>query len=128
MDYVTDTHALVWYFTEDERLSTVALKAFDETIIQGQIIVPAVVLAEILYIVKRGKIGLTFGETLQKIDNLANFQVVPLDTAVLTVADQLNVNLEMHDLLIVATARFYEASLITKDEEIQKTGLVTVIW
>lgn len=28
MDYVTDTHSLVWYFTDDSRLSSNALNAF----------------------------------------------------------------------------------------------------
>ena len=32
MDYVTDTHSLVWYFTEDSLLSKKALEAFEETL------------------------------------------------------------------------------------------------
>ena len=39
MDYVTDTHPLVWYFTEDRRLSKKALATFEETIEQGLIII-----------------------------------------------------------------------------------------
>lgn len=48
MNYVTDTHSLVWYFTDDHHLSKKALKSFESTVKEGQIIVPAVVLAEIL--------------------------------------------------------------------------------
>ena len=40
MDYVTDTHSLVWYFTDDLRLSKKALEAFEQTIEEGIIIVP----------------------------------------------------------------------------------------
>ena len=32
MDYVTDTHSLVWYFTDDARLSIKALITKDEKI------------------------------------------------------------------------------------------------
>ena len=32
MDYVTDTHSIVWYFTADARLSERALEAFEGTI------------------------------------------------------------------------------------------------
>jgi len=64
MDYVTDTHALVWYFTEDARLSPKALEAFEETIQDGMVIDPAVVLAEIMFIAKKGRITLTFKKTL----------------------------------------------------------------
>jgi hypothetical protein len=34
MDYVADTHSLVWYFTDDSHLGEKALKAFEQT---GQI-------------------------------------------------------------------------------------------
>ena len=30
MNYATDTHALVWYFTDDLRLSKKALEAFEQ--------------------------------------------------------------------------------------------------
>lgn len=50
MYYVTDTHSLVWYFTSDPRLSSKALSAFSEAERDGNIIVPAVVLAEIMFI------------------------------------------------------------------------------
>lgn len=50
MDYVTDTHALVWYFTDDQRLGNNALLAFEQTVTSGIMIVPSIVLAEIMYI------------------------------------------------------------------------------
>ena len=39
MNYVTDTHSLVWYFTDDQHLSKKALKSFESTVKEGQIIV-----------------------------------------------------------------------------------------
>jgi len=44
--YVTDTHSLVWYFTDDQHLSKKALKSFESTVKDGQIIVPTVVLGK----------------------------------------------------------------------------------
>ena len=67
MDYVTDTHSLVWYFTDDPHLSNKALSAFSEAESDGNIIVPAVVLAEIMFIAKKGRITISFAETLDKI-------------------------------------------------------------
>jgi PIN domain nuclease of toxin-antitoxin system len=60
MDYVTDTHSILWYFTEDPRLSKRAFDVFKETVREGFIIIPAVVLAEIMFISKKGRITLTF--------------------------------------------------------------------
>ncbi len=56
MDYVTDTHSLVWYFTDDPRLGDKALKAFEQTAQEGIIIIPSIVLAEIIFISKKGRI------------------------------------------------------------------------
>ena len=55
MNYVTDSHSLVWYFTGDSRLSKKALMVFEGTIKEGMIIIPAVVLAEVMFIAKKGK-------------------------------------------------------------------------
>jgi predicted nucleic acid-binding protein len=55
MDHVTDTHSIVWYFTDDTRLSRRALDVFEKTIREGVIIIPTVVLAEIMYIAGKGK-------------------------------------------------------------------------
>ncbi len=128
MDFITDTHSLVWYFTEDARLSKKAIKAFEGTIKEGTLVVPAVVLAEIMYISKRGKIALTFEETLKKIEEYENFDIAPLDINILKTADRIETDMEMHDKLIVATALYYKARLITRDEQIKKAGIVPVVW
>lgn len=128
MDFITDTHSLVWYFTEDARLSKKAIKAFEGTIKEGTLVVPAVVLAEIMYISKRGKIALTFQETLKKIEECENFDIAPLDINILKTADRIETDMEMHDKLIVATALYYKARLITRDEQIKKAGIVPVVW
>ncbi len=128
MDYVTDTHSIVWYFSEDRGLSEKALEAFEGTIQEGRIIVPAVVLAEIMFIAKKGRINLTFVETLEKIEELDNFQIAPLDANILTIADQIKVDMEMHDQLIVATTLHFESVLITKDEQIRNIGIVPTLW
>ncbi len=128
MNYVTDTHSLIWYFTEDFRLSEKALGVFEETVKGGVVIIPAVVLAEIMFIAKKGKISLTFKETLDRIEEYENFYIAPLNTNILKVADKIEVDIELHDKLIVATALYFEAVLITKDEQIKKAGLTSIIW
>ena len=128
MDFITDTHSLVWYFTEDARLSKKAIKAFEGTIKEGTVVVPAVVLAEIMYISKRGKIALSFEETLKTIEEYENFDIAPLDINILKTADRIETEMEMHDKLIVATALYYKARLITRDEQIKKAGIVSVVW
>ena len=128
MDYVTDTHSLVWYFTDDVRLGRKALKAFEQTTEEGIMIVPSIVLAEIMFIAKKGRITLTFEETLEKIEEYDNYSIAPLDEDILKEANRIEADLEMHDRLIVATALFYKTELITKDAGIQESGIIKTIW
>lgn len=109
-------------------LSKKALRAFEETIREGEIIVPAMVLAEIMYISKKGRVQVSFAETLEKVENYGNFAIAPLDANILRVADDLAVDMEMHDKLIVATTLHFEAALITKDQQIRDSGIVQTIW
>ncbi len=126
--YVIDTHSLVWYFTESSRLSKNALKAIEKTIKDGSIIIPTVVLAEIMYIARKGRINLSFAETIKRIEDSENFEIAPLDLDILNMADEIDYDLEMHDRLIVATAHFFDVPVITKDSVIKESGICRVIW
>lgn len=128
MNYVTDTHSLIWYFTEDSRLSKRALRVFEKTVKEGIMIVPAVVLAEIMFIAKKAKVSITFEETLEKIEEYENFYIAPLDIDILKVADKIEAGMEMHDKLIIATALYFEAVLITRDRQIKESKIVSTIW
>ena len=128
MKYVTDTHSLVWYFLEDSRLSVNALQAIDGTLSNGEIIVPTVVLAEIMFISRKGRIPISFQETVERIEKYENFTIVSLDMDILVAADGLETELEMHDKLIVATAIIHRASLITRDTQIRNSRIVRTVW
>jgi PIN domain nuclease of toxin-antitoxin system len=128
MNYVTDTHALVWYFIDDLRLGKKALEAFEQTTDEGIIIVPSIVLAEIIFISKKGRITLTFDETIKKIVEYKNFDIASLDSDILKIADKIEPDMEMHDKLIVATSLYFNASLITRDRRIKESGIVSTIW
>jgi len=55
--YVTDTHSLIWYLLNSSKLSFEDNKAFEEIEAgKAQLIIPAIVIAEIMYLVKRNKI------------------------------------------------------------------------
>jgi len=127
-NYVVDTHSLVWYFTESPRLSKKALKVFEKTREEGAIIIPTVVLAEIMHIARKGRINMSFADTIKRIEESENFEIAPLDLDILKTADEIEYGLEMHDRLIVATALFFDVPLITRDEVIRDSGVCTVIW
>ena len=128
MNYVTDAHAIVWYFMDDPRLSQKARQAFEQTITVGVIIIPTIVLAEIMYISQKGRISITFEETLSLIETYENFRIAALEIDILKVAASIDDDLEMHDKLIVSTALYFDAHLITKDEQITQSRIINTIW
>ncbi len=54
--------------------------------------------------------------------------IVPLDIEILKAADTIKYDLEMHDKLIIATAQYFNAPIITKDKTIKESGLCRIIW
>lgn len=128
MNYVADAHAIIWYFIDDPRLSQNARQAFEQTITAGVIIIPTIVLAEIMYISQKGRISITFEETLSHIEMYENFHIAALELDILKVAASVSADLEMHDKLIVATTLHFDAHLITKDEQITQSKIVNTVW
>ena len=128
MKYVVDTHSLVWFLTEDKRLSEKALQILDTKNPSDLIIVPTIVLAEILYINKKGKIKISFEDTVHSIANNSNFEIQVLDLPILFTASKITEHFETHDKIIIATAIYNDARIITKDSEIRNSKIVKIVW
>ena len=76
--------------------------------------------------VKHKKIELNFLELLRKIEISRNFVPISFDFSVLKLLpEELD---DIHDQIIVATAKLLNAKLITKDKEIRESKLVEVVW
>lgn len=54
--------------------------------------------------------------------------MVPLDLNLLALVRELPEIEDLHDRVIVAIARRYEAVLVTYDEIIRRSGLVETLW
>jgi PIN domain nuclease of toxin-antitoxin system len=54
---VVDTHAIVWYLSEPERLSTPALQTLDDIVEAGGILyIASITVVELCYLVERGRL------------------------------------------------------------------------
>ncbi len=126
--YVTDTYSIVWHLLEDSRLGKKALEIFEESASKSMIFIPTIVLAEMMFISEKGKVKISFKETLEKIENCEKFEIIPLDLYIVRIASKLEYDLEMHDRLIVATALYFSTALLTSDEMIKSADIVEVVW
>ena len=129
MYYVTDTHSLIWYLTEDKKLGKNALSIFNDAD-NGKaiIIVPTIVLAEIISICEKKRVELKIREVLDKIKNSLNYIPYNLDVETLEKVISIKNIPEIHDKIIVAISLLTNSKLITKDKEIVNSKLVEAIW
>ena len=129
MVYVIDTHALVWFLLKDARLGKAAQSAMQNP--AAEIVIPTIVLAEIAFLNRRGRITLDLAVTLGYLAAASNCRAYPLDEGTV---QQLPAALNIHDGIIVATALLLQnvlgkpTAVVTKDAMITASGLIPVVW
>lgn len=130
MPYVTDAHAFLWFISNDSRLSQNVKKIYEQAKVgNNKIILPTIAFLEILWVVEKTNNIMLSPEKLWTIVKESSWlQIVPLDLLVLEKFIDVSKKLEMHDRIIVATAKLVEASILTLDPEIKKLGGLKTVW
>jgi PIN domain nuclease of toxin-antitoxin system len=129
---VADTHAGLWYLFRDPRLSTPARNLMTATLAAGdQIAVSSITLAEIVYLIEKGRIPLAaFDRVLAALDRPTPLLVeVPLDRHIVQMMRTLDRAAvpELPDRVVAATALYLAVPVISRDHKIQ-ASTVTCIW
>ena len=129
MNFVTDTHALLWWFTDSPKISPKASEVFERCELGENIIfIPSIVIAEALSIFEKKRIAFDFKKLLRKINESDNFVIIALDSTILQKMLDLKDVPELHDKIIIATARYLNLPVITKDETLQKLSYIKTVW
>jgi len=127
MLYLTDTHALVWHLTDDDRLGDGArevLRAADEGL--EEVAVPTTCWRR--RSTSRGRGGLPFDEVMERMEGGSGYGSYPLTVRVIWEMTGLYGDYSIHDSAIVATARILGTDLLTRDGEIVVAGDVDTVW
>jgi PIN domain nuclease of toxin-antitoxin system len=127
--YVTDTHSLLWHLYDLPQLTPAVQAAFAE-VENGEaiLLIPAIVLAEIIFTVERRRHDINVTEILDRIATADNYQILPFDLNAARCLPNVTAISEMHDRMIVCEAVSHQVPLITRDEEIRRSGIVQTIW
>jgi PIN domain nuclease of toxin-antitoxin system len=129
---VIDAHTLLWHVEGSKRLGAAAKQALQDP--ECALYLPAIALAEACWLVEHGRTPIpSVAALLTDVDADGRIQIVPLDRAVLDIANELQSVGEMHDRQIVATALLLArtgppVAVLTLDESIRTSGLVPVVW
>jgi PIN domain nuclease of toxin-antitoxin system len=129
MAAVLDTHAVIWYLLDSNRLSRTALQMIEAAASSGDLMyVSAISVVETVYLVERGRIpvqalSLLLDESVHSI-----LRVVPLDSAIAEAIQRVSRDTvpEMPDRIIAATAVHLDLPLITRDQGIRASGIKTI--
>ncbi|NJM48612.1 MAG: type II toxin-antitoxin system VapC family toxin [Alkalinema sp. RU_4_3] len=132
MKYTIDTHALIWYLEGNNRLSPAVAAILANP--ASELILPAIALAEALWITERGKTSIPSAQSLlTAVIADPRIAIVPLDEAVVAQTLNLTAINEMHDRQIVATAivaqtQGNQVALLTCDQNITASGTIAILW
>ena len=129
---VLDTHVLVWFISNPDKLSRSAIKRINEEIKQNEILISSISVWEIFMLIKKQRIKLSMHPQswLEKVENLPFTQFVPVDNRI--ASQSVNLPEPLHndpaDRIIIATALSLSATLITSDRRILNYSHVQSLW
>jgi predicted nucleic acid-binding protein len=126
--YVADTMAVVLRL-EHRKLSPSVKTLFEQAEAgQAVIYIPALVLAEILYLSEKRRIESNLDSVKSYLADFASIKVVPLDVAVMEATGQISDIYELHDRIIAGTALALNLPIITNDPIITASEFVRAVW
>ena len=121
-DVVTDTHGLIWYLENDQRLGQAARESFEASD-RGEINIylPTICLVEILYLEEKGRIPSNLKARLDDVLKTGSSGLVIADLTAEVVHAMGTVPRsdvpDMPDRIIAATALYLGLSSISKDRK-----------
>jgi PIN domain nuclease of toxin-antitoxin system len=129
---IADTHAAIWYLTNNPKLSQVAARALDEASASGDpILIPSISLVELTYLVEKGRIPSDARKKLVDVLALPDspYELAPLDAAVAAPVELIDRHLvpDLPDRVIAARALARNAALASREGKIRVTQ-IRVIW
>jgi PIN domain nuclease of toxin-antitoxin system len=129
---VLDTHALVWWVSEDKRLSPSARAAITQSKSAGDVLVSAFSFWEISLLVTLGRLAVAPDLTswLWRVYRIVGLRIVPVDheIAVQSVLLPGEFHKDPADRLIVATAMRFSVPVVSADHKIRSYPHVETIW
>ena len=128
LKYLLDTHAVLWTVADDARLGSRARDALLQCS-AAEIALSAITLFEIAMLQEKGRIRLSM-PLAEYLGNLEQrFNVLPMVAAI--AADAVEIPLphgDPFDRIILATARYHNLPLITRDTHLIGCRLIQTLW
>lgn len=133
MNYISDAHALLWHLYWPQRLGKAAQQVFSDVDAgQAIICIPAVVVAEVIMVVQKGRLsGASLDHLipyLHSMNRSKNYPLTPLLPKIVIASHEHTIIPDIFDRLIVTEAILKDLPVITRDQTIRESGIVSTIW
>ena len=128
MRYLLDTVAVIRHLSGQWKIGSSAAIILDNIGKRDDCLAVSVVsLMEIMYLAEKKRIPIDLPETLRRIESSLKYMIVNLTPEILNVAQTINFY-ELHDRLILATAKWLDVPLISSDSKFAMVTGVRTIW
>lgn len=130
---VADTHAVIWYFSSNKRLSNKGRNFFEQAQSgQKQVVIPSIVLVETIFLMQRARVNEAVIKDLLTLSEspLDGIYIYPLNKAVVAALNHFGPAAipELADRIVAATALHLNFPVLTADSEISASDLIRTIW
>lgn len=127
-----DTHTLIWYLTDQKKLSSKVLDLIKSEIKNGEVLYSSISVWEVCILVKKKKLNLSkdINEWVANLKFLPNFRSIPVNNEIgsKSVLMEGFKNPDPADRIIIATALSLGCSIATKDSKIHAYKMVKCVW
>jgi PIN domain nuclease of toxin-antitoxin system len=128
---VADTHAALWYLLKNPRLSAAARRFIQDAADNGHdIVLSPISLAEIVYLVEKGRLPASAYRELRQALNDSDFVLreAPFTGEVVETMRQVPREdiPDMPDRIVAATALYFDVPVISRDGRIRASNVQTV--
>ena len=128
MDYLLDTVAIIRYFSGrghiGRKAKTIIAKAEEGSHV---LLLSVVSLFEIMYLAEKNRIKISLPNTLSAIHHKPCYQIVELTTDIIVEASRIKFY-ELHDRLVLATAKHFNLSILSSDLRFDELEGFKRIW
>lgn len=83
---------------------------------------------EVMYLSEAKRVDLRVDELIERVSSSANYEIVPIGAEIVSVATGIDDVPELHDRIIVASAKWLGVPILTSDAVMNRSNHVTTIW